>query len=183
MNLEERLDNLRKEIETPKFLEGKGRSNEDNINIFCYDPKEEMTVRHFTENLVNNANLSCRIIEYNLYDVFLSICEDRRISDKVAGLEEKNGKKFVMDKLSGMAKNRFISKMKSEPHKKGDVVLITGVGSVFPFVRVHALLEAMQSHFSDVPILVMYPGKFDGRYLKLFDKLNANPYYRAFNDV
>ena len=51
-NLMERLDNLRKLIQEPDFLEGKGLSNEVNIRIFCYDPKEEMAVRHFTEKLV-----------------------------------------------------------------------------------------------------------------------------------
>ena len=77
----------------------------------------------------------------------------------------------------------FITKMQYEPHKLGDVILITGVGEAFPFIRVHALLDAMQPYFSDVPVLVMYPGIFDGRYVKLFDKLSPNPYYRAFNVV
>ena len=47
-NLMERLDSLRALIQEPEFLEGKGLSNEVNIRIFCYDPKEEMAVRHFT---------------------------------------------------------------------------------------------------------------------------------------
>ena len=33
------------------FLEGKGLSNEVNIRIFCYDPKDEMAVRYFIEKL------------------------------------------------------------------------------------------------------------------------------------
>ena len=73
--------------------------------------------------------------------------------------------------------------MKATPHHVGDVILITGVGEAFPFIRVHALLDAMQPHFSDVPILVMYPGTFDGRCVRLFDGLTPNPYYRAFNVV
>ena len=40
--LMQRLDNLRALIQTPEFLEGKGLSNEVNIRIFCYDPKQEM---------------------------------------------------------------------------------------------------------------------------------------------
>ena len=57
------------------------------------------------------------------------------------------------------------------------------IGDVFPFMRVHALLEALQPQFSDIPILVMYPGKFDGYHLTLFDRLKPNDYYRAFNIV
>lgn len=183
-NLLERLDLLREEIQKEDFLTGKGLSNEVNIRIFCYDPKEEMAVRHFTEKLVTDQNLNCHLIEYNLYRVFLSICDDKRITDRVAEQEAKKGKQFILDQMKRMASNTaFIQKMQYLPHEKGDVILITGVGEAFPFIRVHALLEAMQPHFNDVPILVMYPGTFDGRSVKLFDKLTPNPYYRAFSTI
>jgi hypothetical protein len=77
----------------------------------------------------------------------------------------------------------FVAKMQYGPHLPGDVLMLTGVGAVFPFMRVHSLLEALQPHFADIPILVMYPGVFDGRHVKLFDKLRPNDYYRAFNVV
>ena len=180
----ERLDRLRELVQKPDFLEGKGLSNEVNIRIFCYDPKEEMAVRHFTEKLMTDQSLNCHLIEYNLYKVFLSICDDKRITPKIAPLEDAKGNKYVLSHMERIAKNvNFIEKMKYEPHNIGDVILITGVGEAFPFIRVHSLLDAMQPHFSDVPILVMYPGTFDGRYVKLFDKLTPNPYYRAFNIV
>ncbi len=182
--INERLDSLRGLVQSQEFLEGKGLSNEVNIRIFCYDPKDEMAVRHFTEKLVTDQSLSCHLIEYNLYKVFLSICDGKRITDRIPGQEEKKGKQFIQSQLTRMANNvAFIGKMQYEPHEPGDVILLTGVGEAFPFIRVHSLLDAMQPHFSDVPILVMYPGTFDGRYVKLFDKLKPNPYYRAFNIV
>lgn len=182
--LNERLDALRKLVQSQDFLNGKGLSNEVNIRIFCYHPKDEMAVRHFTEKLTEGVDTGCRIIEYNLYQVFLAICEDKRIADKIPDLENKKGHTFVLGHLARIANNlAFIEKMKAESHNVGDVILITGVGEAFPFIRIHALLDAMQSHFSDVPVLVMYPGTFDGRYVRLFDKLTPNPYYRAFNVV
>ena len=54
---------------------------------------------------------------------------------------------------------------------------------MFPFMRVHTLLEALQPYFSDIPILVMYPGEFDGRQLRLFGRLQPSDYYRAFNVI
>ena len=181
-NLLERLDHLRALIQEPELLEGKGLSNEVNIRIFCYDPKDEMIVRHFTEKLMCDQDLNCRLIEYNLYHVFLSICDDKRITDRVAQQEEKKGKQFILDQMKRMAGNTaFIGKMQYAPHEPGDVILITGVGEAFPFFRIHALLEAMQPYFSDVPVLVMYPGTFDGHNVILFNKLEPNPYYRAFN--
>ncbi len=180
----QRLDALKDLVQSSEFLEGKGLSNEVNIRIFCYDPKDEMAVRHFTEKLVTDQSLSCHLIEYNLYKVFLSICDDKRITDRIADQEEKKGKEFILKQMQRMANNEaFVKKMIYEPHEHGDVILITGVGAAFPFIRVHSLLDAMQPYFSDVPVLVMYPGVFDGHYLKLFNELTPNPYYRAFNIV
>lgn len=182
-DLMERLDKLKVLIQEPEFLEGNGLSNEVNIRIFCYDPKEEMAVRHFTERLTKDKELSCHLIEYNLYKVFLSICDEKRITDKIPAQEEKKGKQFILDQMQRMASNTaFIEKMYYEPQNTGDVILLTGVGEVFPFMRVHALLEAMQPKFT-VPILVMYPGTYDGHSLKLFDKLTPNSYYRAFKVI
>lgn len=182
--INERLDSLREMITGPEFLEGKGLVGEVNIRIFCYDPKEEMAVRHFTEKLAADRSLPCHLIEYNLYKVFLSICDDKRITDRIPGQEEKRGKQFILDQMLRMANNAaFVRKMQYEPHEPGDVILITGVGEAFPFIRVHSLLDAMQPHFSDVPIVVLYPGTFDGHYVKLFDRLKPNPYYRAFRII
>ena len=116
--LMERLDNLRALIQEPEFLEGKGLSNEVNIRIFCYDPKDEMAIRHFTEKLMTDQSLNCHLIEYNLYKVFLSICDNKRITDRVAQQEEKKGKQFVLDQMKRMANNMaFIGKMQYEPHE------------------------------------------------------------------
>ena len=183
-DLKQRLDELREYIQKKDFLEGKGLSNEVNIQMFCYDPKEEMAVRYFIEKLTTDPTLQCHLIECNLYKIFLQICEDKRILNSIPGLEEKKGKDFILKQLARTASNKvFIEKMQYEPHEPGDVILITGVGEAFPFIRVHALLDAMQPYFSDVPILVMYPGEFDGRNMRLFGKLKPNPYYRAFNNI
>ena len=181
--MNERLDELKRLIQSQEFLEGKGLSNEVNIRIFCYEPQKEMTVRHFTEKLVSDSKLACHLKEYNLYKVFLSICDAKRITPRIPQQEEKKGTKFILGQLTRMANNAaFIEKMKAELSDEDEVILLTGVGEVFPFIRVHDLLEAMQPHFNR-PILVMYPGSFDGRYVRLFDKLKPNPYYRAFNVV
>lgn len=182
--INKRLDSLKLEIQKAEFLEGKGLSNEVNIRIFCYDAADEMIVRHFTEQMIVDQSLDCHLIERNLYKVFLSICDDKRITDKASQMEEKKGKDFLFKNLQKFANNKsFVEKMQYEPHEPGDVLLLTGVGEVFPFMRIHSLLEALQPEFSDVPILVMYPGKYDGRFVRLFDRLEPNPYYRAFNII
>lgn len=180
--LKERLDLLREEIQKDDFLDGKGLSNEVNIRIFCYNAAEEITVTHFLDQLRTDPALRCRLIECNLYKIFLALCDDLDITDAIPEMEESEGSDFLLEQLhSAIGEAEFIEKIQYAPHRRGDVLLLTGVGDVFPFMRVHSLLEALQPHFSDIPILVMYPGEFDGHYLKLFGRLKSNDYYRAFN--
>lgn len=183
-NIKERLDQLRELIQEPDFLAGKGLSNEVNIRIFCYEAEEEMTVQHFAEQIRTDQSLDCRLIECNLYKTFLSICDDLDITDAIPDMEESDGGIFLLEQLhSAIGEGEYIEKIQYSPHEKGDVLMLTGVGDVFPFMRVHTLLEALQPYFSDIPILVLYPGEFDGHHLKLFNRLQPNDYYRAFNII
>ena len=61
------------------------------------------------------------------------------------------------------------------------MLLLTGVGEVYPLLRVHTLLDNMHVGFSDIPVIVTYPGRFDGRSFNLFNKLGDGNYYRAFD--
>lgn len=99
-------------------------------------------------------------------------------------MEEKKGKDYLLQQIQRFANNKaFVEQIQYGPHNAGDVLMLTGIGEVFPFMRIHSLLEALQPEFSDIPILVFYPGKYDGRFVRLFDQLEPNPYYRAFNIV
>lgn len=184
-NIAKRLDELKVKLQTADFLLGKGLSNEVNIHIFQYDPKDEMVVQQFVVTLKQDATLQCNIVERNLYKIFLSICDGKKIAAAIPKMEKKKGSAFLLKQLQSNANSKaFVEKMQYEPHHSGqDVLMLTGVGDVFPFMRVHVLLEALQPLFSDIPILVMYPGSYDGHHLSLFHQLNPNDYYRAFNLV
>lgn len=183
-NIKERLDLVKTRIQSRDFLEGKGLSNEVNILMFCYEAEDEMTVRHFIEQLSTDQNLECNLKVCDLYEIYLSLCEDLDILDAIPDMEESDGSIYLLEQLhSALGNEAFIEKMQYPNHKHGDVMMLTGVGEVFPFMRVHKLLEAMQPYFSDIPIIVMYPGKFDGHSMQLFGRLKPNDYYRAFNVI
>lgn len=182
--LTERLDKLRILIQDQDFIDGKGLSNEVNIRIFHYPPEDEMIVRHFVEQqLMQNLNIRKRIMACNLYELFIDICKDMDILDSIPEMEDEDGSAYTLDQLhSAIGEDEFITKLRDKTQNSSyDVILLTGVGDVFPFMRVHKLLEAMQPYFSDKPILVLYPGTFDGSSLKLFNRLSPNSYYRAFS--
>lgn len=180
-NITERLDSLKKIIQQDDFLQGKGLSNEVNIRMFCYSPKDEMVVRSFTERL-EKEQLKCNVQVVDLYETFLSICEDKRILDRIPQLEQKRGKEFLEKQLERTCDAKVFAK-KIVNQFDADLLLITGVGKAFPFIRVHALLNTIQEDLNDKPIVVLYPGTFDGHYVKLFNQLKPNEYYRAFDMI
>ena len=183
-SIEERLDKVRELIQDDDFLDGKGLSNEVNIRIFCYDPEDEMAVRHFVEQVKTDQSLRCHLVERNLFKIFFDACDDLGITDSISEMEEEDGGEFLLEQLhSAIGDSDFIERIDYEAHNPGDVLLLTGVGEVFPFMRIHVLLEALQPYFPDIPILVMYPGTFDGHHVKLFNRLQPNDYYRAFNVI
>ena len=164
------------------FLSNKGLSNEVGIHVFCYDPQHELTVRAYFESIQKKTDVPYHLIEADLYKIFLKICEDKRILKSIDAMEERKGKDTLLEQLRKVATpEAFVEKMKYEPHKKGDVLLITGVGKVYPFMRSHTILDNIQHIFSDIPILMLYPGTFNGQDLDLFGKFLDGHYYRAFN--
>ncbi len=182
----ERLDKLKARLQDEDFLKGNGLSNEVNIHIFCYDPADEMAVRYFTEQLAADQDVKCNVKVKNLYEIFLKLCTDNRLIDKIPALEKSKGAEFILKNLQGRtasAKN-FIQEICKDSFSEGDVLLITGVGEAFPFIRSHDVLNAIQPQDSGkIPIVVLYPGTFDGRDVQLFSRLPKKGYYRAFNII
>lgn len=188
-DIKQRLDRLKKTIQTEDFKEGKGLSNEVNIRIFHYDAEDEMTVRYFVEQTLKDASLDCNLVECNLYHIFLEICEAMDVLDAIPDMEADDGSDFLLEQLQNLVDNedyvaRIQSRISDAGYDQEDcVILLTGIGEVYPFIRLHGILEMLQPHFPNVPLVAMYPGSFDGSYLRLFDKLQPNPYYRAFNEI
>jgi hypothetical protein len=112
----------------------------------------------------------------------LQICEEKRILKTIPAMEKKKGSEGLLKQLQkAVSPEAFVEKMKYEPHQHGDILLITGVGKVYPFMRSHNILDNLQHVFSDIPVVMLYPGKFNGQELSLFDEFNDGNYYRAFN--
>ena len=169
-------------LSEPSFLANKGLSNEVGIHVFCYEPKDELTVRAYFDSLKKQNDVPYKLIERDLYKIFLSICEEKRILKSIPNMEERKGKDYLQEQLQKVATpEAFVEKMKYEPHQYGDVLLITGVGKVYPFMRSHKILDNIQHVFADIPVVMLYPGTFDGQNLDLFGQYLDGHYYRAFN--
>ena len=64
-----------------------------------------------------------------------------------------------------------------------DLIILSGAGTVWPLLRTHTLLNNLQPIMGQTPLLLFYPGRYDGQSLRLFGKLKSNNYYRAFRLV
>lgn len=183
--LNERLDRLRAEIQTEDFIKGRGLSNEVNIRMFCYENDEEMAIRYFVSKLKDDTSLKYKPVIFNLFKVLLDICEHEEILEYMQEYEEDNGKAELLKQLQSNGDNKkMVEEMKAQfDANPSDIVILTGVGEVFPFCRVHMILEAMQQSFGNIPVVTFYPGKYDGLTVRLFGELEPNNYYRAFNLV
>ena len=178
----ERLDLIRQRISNPDFLANRGLGNEVGIYIFQYDAHDELLVREHVARLKQDASLPCRIVERNLWDVFRDICDEFCILEDIAGLEVKQGSDALLRRLKMIVTpNDYIDAMEWEPHERGEVLFITGVGQIFPFIRAHSILENVQHVFEDIPVVMFYPGRYDGQSLSLFGHLEDSNYYRAFD--
>lgn len=65
-----------------------------------------------------------------------------------------------------------------------DIVFLTGIGEVYPYIRSHTVLNNLQSVVVDKPMLMFFPGRYDqsdtlGSSLVLFGRLKDDQYYRA----
>ena len=181
--IKEELDRIKDRISDPSFLANKGLSNEVGIHVFCYAPKDEIAVQDYIRRLKAEANTPYRIIECDLYEIFLSLLEDKRVLRSVPGLEDKRGKEYLLNQLQKIATpEALLARMDYSPHVKGqDVLFMTGIGKIHPFMRSHKMLDSMQHLFEDIPIVMFYPGSFNGQTLILFNEFLDGHYYRAFN--
>ena len=183
-DLNERLDDLKKDIQEPDFLSGKGLSNEVNINIFCYDPSDEMKIRYFIEKLKVDISLkNCKILAFNLFDLFIDVSNDRKLINKYLEKEKKANQTVLLKSITSVVGcEKIIQKMNldNSQNTNNEVVLIYGVGQVNPFIKLHTILNEIQK-VTDLPIIAFYPGKYNGLTVSLFGEFKPSPYYRAFN--
>ncbi|WP_419887595.1 DUF1788 domain-containing protein [Neobacillus niacini] len=185
-NINRRLDKIIPKIREDKFIQGRGLGNEISFYVFDYEPIEELIVRDYVNHIKREFNYEGsgrRIVEFDLYKMLLEIAKEKRIFDRAFEVEVKQGKEALYKAMTTFAKpDIFLRKIKEQ---LGDhnVVLITGVGKVYPFVRSHTILNNLQEVIDKIPVIMFFPGKYDTQSLQLFGKFKDDNYYRAFRLV
>lgn len=179
--IQNRLNKIKEKVNSENFLEGKGLGNEINFHIFDYEPQYELQVRAEIEKIKRNFNIDTnerKIVEVDLYKILIGIMKEEDIFESAIEMELEEGKEEALDAITTfITPERYIDEIKSRINEK-DVLFITGVGKVYPFVRSHNILN--NAHGIDNPVIMFYPGRYSGQDLTLFDKIKDENYYRAF---
>lgn len=187
MEFKDRLDAIWNRISSKEFLENKGVANEVRYYVFDYEACDELIMRGKIQDLIARNNPETdgfRIVEYDIYKLILSILEERGYVDKCIRFEKEKSREYLYNAISKLLrlttdKNLIVNRI-VENTPENSVVFLTGIGKVYPFVRAHNVLNNLHQVFDKVPVIMFYPGTWNGQSLSLFGTISDGNYYRAF---
>lgn len=188
--LEERLDQVEAKIRKPSFRENKGLGNEVGYYIFDYAPEHEMKVRErvkYIEQKYSTEMEGFKVVVFDLYDIMIGILEEKGYLEKCYEFEQKKGleriQKAIGNTLRITAADSLIVSYIQEHTPENSVVFLVGIGKCYPILRSHTILNNLHQVVDHVPVVMFYPGKYDGQELDLFGEIKDDNYYRAFKLV
>lgn len=177
-------------ISGQRFLNKQGLGNEIPFFICPFKPEETVEMERLQRQLINRlAQVGVRILEINLYDLSIEILKERDIWDQVLEMEDSVSKEQLKELLQGVLDPEahlvpaIAAKLASADF---EVLFLSGVGEVFPYIRSHNVLNNLQSTAKEKPTIMFFPGSYthsleSGASLDLFGRLHDDKYYRAFN--
>lgn len=185
-SIQERLDEMTLKLGSEEFKKAYGLGNEVDFHVFDYDPDDEYVVRNYVDYLINKRkDLNLKV--FDIYDIIIEILKEKGYLNKVFEYERGKGAKYVngiISKTLGISTNNdLIVKYIKENISDGQTILITGIGKAYSIVRGHTILNNLHSIVTSNPLIMLYPGRYDGQSFQLFNILNNDNYYRAFQFV
>jgi hypothetical protein len=173
-----------------RFLKMEGLSNEVPFFIYPYDANDALAVAKARRRITNKLKQKGIIAhEINLYSLSIKILNKRRVLNRLIDLEPSQDKGDFCELLQGLLdpEEYLAPAIRAElADEDFDIVFLTGIGEVFPYIRSHNVLNNLQSVVVGKPMLMFFPGRYDqsdalGSSLVLFGRLKDDQYYRAKN--
>ena len=190
MPTQDRFQHLFAVISGQRFLNKQGLGNEVPFFICPFKPEESVEMERLRRQLVNRLEQGgLRILEVNLYDLSIEILKERDIWEQIVEMEESVSKEQLKELLQGVLdpETHLVPAMANKMASIDfDVLFLSGVGEVFPYIRSHNVLNNLQSTAKEKPTVMFFPGAYthtleSGASLDLFGRLHDDKYYRAFN--
>lgn len=185
-----RFKHLQALISSERFLKMQGLCKEVAFYICPYRPSEAMEMERMQRQLKNKlSQTGIQVLEINLYDMTVEILKENGDWEWYLEEESKMTKEELKEELQSILDIETVlvpaiaKRLTKEDH---DVLFISGVGEVYPYIRSHNVLNNLQSTAKDHPLVMFFPGEYThsletGASLDLFGRLRDDKYYRAFN--
>ncbi|EPN7233854.1 DUF1788 domain-containing protein [Vibrio vulnificus] len=188
--LQQRLEKVQDRLESDEFLTNKELGGEIGFYIFDYPAEHEIIVREhidfLTKKLASRSEITGkRFSSINLYEMVVELLKSRKLLDRAYKMQFEKGDDALFKALKGpLEQNRFAEFIVKQANVlECDFIILHGLGSVWPIIRGHGLLNALHAKVGNVPTVMFYPGEYDGATLKPFGRIESNNYYRAFKLV
>ena len=188
-SFEERLNQVLPRLASSDVLNNQGVGGEIGFWVFDYPPEHEMQMRSWLASVIEpglrKLKPGLRFATIDLFDCVVTLLEERGLLTKAFDMQLKQGDEAVLKSLRSVLKeDRLAARIVDQVGVKDlDLLIVKGVGAVYPMLRTHTLLSALHPLMRDTPLLLLYPGRYDGQSLRLFSKLTDDNYYRAFSLV
>ena len=203
--LASRFDHLIQVIGGERFLQMRGLNNDLPFYICEFRANEAFEMQRMQRQLISslaNLQVPClggrgvQVLEINLYDLCVELLQARegssdggRLWDEVLAIEPDADKDNLLELLQNVLgiEDYLIPAIGERLQRSGfDVLFLSGIGEVFPYIRSHNVLNNLQSTAKDKPTVLFFPGEYrhsleQGASLELFGLLHDDKYYRAFN--
>lgn len=187
-DLTERLNRVLPKLVSKELLSGSGLGNEIGFYVFDYPAEEELRVREhilFILDQIHKFHPDLRVKHVNLFAMVVDYLQSRNLLDRAIDMQVKQGDEAVFKALSAPLHETRLAQVFADLAQPSlhDLVLVSGVGSAWPLLRSHALLNNLHPVMGNTPLVMFYPGKYDQLTLQLFGLLASKNYYRAFKLV
>ena len=124
---------------------------------------------------------------FDLYDIVIDLLEREGFLEQCFKFEKKNGMERIVRAVGNLLQvndnESLIVKHIQENTPQNAVIFLVGVGKCYPLLRSHKVLNNLHQAIDRVPVVMFYPGKYDGQELVLFGTIKDDNYYRAFRLV
>ena len=185
-----RAEHLFKVISSQRFLAKEGLGNEVPFFICPFGAEDGLAMVEDRKDLIARlGHEGVQVLDVDLYDLSLEILAERDVLEQLIEVEPDTDKSELKEMLQGVLdpEAHLIPKIGAKIAASNyDVVFLSGVGEVYPYLRASLILESMQMVAKNSPLLIFYPGRYQSQIgqmtaLHLFGALPPDRYYRARN--
>lgn len=120
----------------------------------------------------------------NLYDLCMDLLAEAGILETILSEEQNLERDDIISTLDSVLdiKTVIIPRIKDAIIEANpQYAFISGVGSVYPFVRSHGILNNLDELTNACNLILFFPGEYNNLQLKLFGSISDENYYRGHN--